>query len=113
MSAGSIESGRHEDDVGRELSGDRHHYGSKCGEVFGVAQRRAETAGPGDVDVVAKASSSPAFGRASGAGEEVAVVVTVDGQVQDTGIVVEDLLRAVAMMDVLNLLNLLEKFLDF
>lgn len=101
MSTGSVESGRYEDDVWREFSRDGHHYGSKCGEVLSIAQRWTETTRPGNVHVVAKASSGSALSRASGAGEEVSVVVTVNGQVQDTGIVVEDLLRAVAVMNVL------------
>lgn len=39
--------------------------------------------------------------RRSATGEEVAVIVAVDGHVEDAGVVVEGLLRAVAVVNVL------------
>lgn len=97
----SIKAGGHQHNVGRELPRDRHHDGSESRQVFGVAQGRTEPAGPRDVHVVAETRVGSTLRRSAGAGEEVSVVVPVDGQIQNARIVVEDLLGSVAVVDVL------------
>ena len=44
------------------------------------------------------------FQGVAGPREKMSVVVTVDGNVQDMGIVVKDLLGSITVMDILNLL---------
>lgn len=78
---------------------DGHDDAAEGGQVLGVGQRRVS--GPGDVDGVAQAGARAALRRGAGAREEVAVVVPVQADVQHVRVLVEDLLRAVAVVHVL------------
>lgn len=80
---------------------DRHNDRSESGEIFGVAERRIGSGRPGDVDVEAETRAGTALGDRARAREEVPVVVAVDADVEHVRILVEDLLRAVAVVDVL------------
>lgn len=46
-------------------------------------------------------SNGSYFFRPSGSGKEGAIVVTMDGEVEDIGVVIEDLLGSVTMVNVL------------
>lgn len=85
----------------------RHNDRSKGSQVLGVGQRRLGAAAPGDVDGVAEARPGAALAGRAGAGEEVAVVVPVDAHVQNVRVLVEDLLRSVAVMHVLRVIFVL------
>ena len=64
----------------------------ECGQVLCVSHGRLESAGPRNIDVETDAGPDAALDRTSGARIEVAVVVSVQGHVEDGGVVVEDLL---------------------
>lgn len=100
MSERGVESGRYQHDIRLEVPRDRHHNGSEGGQVLGIAQRWIQPSGPGNVDVEPKAGAGSALGGATRSREEVSVVVAMDGQVEDARIVVEYLLRSVAVVDV-------------
>lgn len=100
VAGGRVEAGRDEHEVRRELAGDRHHDGPERGQVLGVAERRRHAARPRDVHVEAQPGARPALRGAAGAREEVAVVVPVDREVEHAAVLVEHLLRAVAVVHV-------------
>ena len=100
MSNSSIKASRDDDQVGRELFGDGHDDGSECSKVLDVAHRRAQSAGEGHVDIEAHAGIGPYLVWRTGSREKVAVIVSVDRYEKDVGVGVEDLLSAVAVMDV-------------
>lgn len=99
---GRVESRGDENDARIERFGDRHDDRAKRRQVFRVAHRRIQPAGPGNVHVVTETLAGPALGRSAGPWKEVTFVVPVYRQVQHSRIVVEHLLRSVSMMHVLN-----------
>lgn len=106
MSDRGVETGGHDHDLWVELLGDGHYDSAKSGEVLGITDWGIEASGPSNVDVVAKTFAGAALSRTARAGEKVALVMPVDGKVQNSGVVVEHLLGAVSMVDVLEMIIL-------
>ena len=100
MTGGRVKARRYHHQVRTEFLGDRHDDGAEGRQVLDVAHGRCEAAGEGDVDVEPGAGVGADLLGAAGAGEKVAVIVTVQGNVEDVGVGVEDLLGAVAVVHV-------------
>lgn len=79
----------------------RHNNRSESSKVFGVAERWIRSGRPGDVDIETETSAGAALGDRTRTREEVPVVVAVDADVQNVRVLVKDLLRAVAVVDIL------------
>lgn len=78
-----------------------HDDAPERSEVLCVCERGLRAAAPRHVHVEAESGAGAAFARGAGAREEVAVVVSVYAHVQHMRVLVEDLLRAVAVVHVL------------
>lgn len=100
-----------------------HNQSAECRHVFSVSQRRIQPARPGNVDIEADSFVSSALlekcwlaglvteqeaaktttdlHRISSSREKLTIVVTMDGNVENVRVFVKNLLRAIAVVNVL------------
>ena len=96
VAARSVEAGRDHHELGRKLAADRQHERVEGGEVLGVAHPLVR---PRHVERVPGAGAAAHLARRAGAREE-ALAEPMQRHKQHRRVVVEDLLRAVAVVDV-------------
>ena len=100
MAGSRVKASCHDHEFRVEVPCDREDKGSKGGQVLRIPASRISAAVPRDVHVEPHAILDAHLRRIPGPREEVAVVVTMDREVEDARICVEDLLDAVAVMHV-------------
>ncbi|RNA22424.1 hypothetical protein BpHYR1_046862 [Brachionus plicatilis] len=97
---GGVKTTRHEHNLRRKTLGYGHDYGPEGGQVLHIAQRSTKLCIPCNVDIEAGRHLAAALLDSAGAGEKIAMVVSVQRYVEYVGVVIGELLSAVAMMHV-------------
>lgn len=101
MASSSIKASRNKDNLWVEVARYGHHDGSESCDVFSITHGGIQCTRPSNVDVEPCAIVNTNLLRIASTGEEVAVIVSMEGDVQDMRVIVEYLLKSVAMVDIL------------
>eukprot|EP00095_Tigriopus_kingsejongensis_P000967 maker-scaffold83_size396513-snap-gene-2.29 protein:Tk00967 transcript:maker-scaffold83_size396513-snap-gene-2.29-mRNA-1 annotation:"histone deacetylase complex subunit sap18" len=96
---GRIKPCRHENDVRIVAPSNGKDDASEGSQIFGIAHRRVQTPRPSNVHVVAQARTRAAFHGSARAWVEIPIVVTVNGDEEDIGIIIKGPLSAIPVMN--------------
>lgn len=100
MSSGAVKATCNEDNLRCKVSCDGHEDGAESSQVLGIAHRRTESSRPANVDVEASTSARTRLCKVARAREKLSLVVSVQANVEDRGVLVEGLLKTIAVVDV-------------
>jgi hypothetical protein len=101
VSRAGVKASRYKHDLRVKILYNGHDDCSEGGQVLGIPHGWTQATRPGNVDVKADSVFCATLRWTASSRKKVAVVMTVDGNVQHTWVIVENLLSAIAVMDVL------------
>ena len=99
MSNSRVKSSRDEYNVRVKTVANRQDYSSKRRQVLSISHRLGQPARPGNIDVVAQARPIATFYGAARARVKIPMVMTMQWNVENVGVVVERVLGAVSMVN--------------